>query len=157
MPVFTHIAVKCAIDASLNKNPSTTSGHNADFPRTLSSDCDVGERFEHGLDEEQIKCSAALTTGVWNHRQYSCDGNYSGRKCADTIGTVPIPSAGHFQCKKIPTYFSDKIYRSNFIKHHSETVMVWNYPNAECSLRKKIIVSFIIIFGTLSFPVSAAT
>ena len=32
--------------------------------------------------------------------------------------------------------------------------MVWNYQNADCSLRKKIIVSYIIIFGTLSFPIN---
>jgi len=30
------------------------------------------------------------------------------------------------------------------IKQHSENVMVWNFQNADCSLRKKIIVSFII-------------
>ena len=54
---------------------------------------------------------------------------------------------------KILIYFSNKIYGNNFIKQHSETVMVWNYQNADCSLRKKIIVSFFfIIFGTLSFP-----
>jgi len=29
------------------------------------------------------------------------------RKCADTIGTVPVPWAGHFQCKNI---FLTKIY-----------------------------------------------
>ena len=33
--------------------------------------------------------------------------------------------------------------------------MVRNYENADCSLRKKIIVSFTIIFGTISFPISA--
>jgi len=54
------------------------------------------------------------------------------RKCADTIGTVPILWAGHW-------------------KQHSETVIVLNYQNADYSLRKKFIVSFIIIFGTLSF------
>jgi len=31
--------------------------------------------------------------------------------------------------------------------------MVWNYQNADCSLRKKFIVSFTIIFGTLSFSI----
>jgi len=46
------------------------------------------------------------------------------------------------------------IYGSNFIKQHSETVMVWNYQNADCSLRKKFIVLFIITFGTLSFPIT---
>ena len=58
------------------------------------------------------------------------------RKCADTIGTVPvhwpaIPNA------KISVYFSNKTHVSNFNKQHSETVMVWNYQNADCSLRKK--------------------
>jgi len=37
------------------------------------------------------------------------------------------------------------IHGSNFIEHHSETVMAWNYHNADCSLRKK--------FGILSFPI----
>ena len=44
--------------------------------------------------------------------------------------------------------FLNKTRDSNFIKHHPETVMVWNCQNADCSLRKKT-VSFIIIFGTL--------
>jgi len=36
--------------------------------------------------------------------------------------------------------FSNKIYRSNFIKHYSKTVMVWNYQNVDCSLKNKFIV-----------------
>jgi len=47
------------------------------------------------------------------------------RKCADTIGTVPVPWAGHFHAK-ISIYFSNEIYRSNFIGQHSETGMVGN-------------------------------
>jgi len=35
---------------------------------------------------------------------------------------------------KILIYCSNKTYQSNFIKQHSETVMVWNYQNADCSL-----------------------
>jgi len=31
--------------------------------------------------------------------------------------------------------------------------MVWNCQNADCSLRNEFIVSFVIIFGTLSFPI----
>jgi len=31
--------------------------------------------------------------------------------------------------------------------------MVWNYQNADCSFKNKLIVLFIIIFGTLSFPI----
>jgi len=60
------------------------------------------------------------------------------RKCADTIGTVPVPLVGHFQYENIKI-FSDKIYRSSFFKQHSETVMVLNYQNADCSLRKKLL------------------
>jgi len=39
-------------------------------------------------------------------------------------------------------YFSNKIYGSNFIKQHSDTVMVWNYQNADCSLRKNYCVIY---------------
>jgi len=75
------------------------------------------------------------------------------RKCADTIGTVPVPWVA-ISNAKILIYFSNKICGSNFIKQHSETiVMVWNYQNADCIFKKKI-VSFIIIFGTLSFPIN---
>ena len=73
--------------------------------------------------------------------------------------TVPIqlaqyrlPRLATFNAK-IQIYFSNKIYESNFIKQHWETVMVWNYPNADCSLQNKFIVLFITIFGTLSFPI----
>ena len=55
---------------------------------------------------------------------------------------------------KIWRYFL-KIYGSDFIKQQSETVMVWNYQDADCSLKNKFIVSFTrpIIFGTLSYPI----
>jgi len=39
------------------------------------SSCDHGQRFDDGLDVEEIKCSTARTIAVWNHRQYSCHGN----------------------------------------------------------------------------------
>jgi len=42
---------------------------------------------------------------------------------------------------KLLKYFSNKICGSNFVKRHSETVMVWNYQNAGCSLRKKLLWS----------------
>jgi len=35
-------------------------------------------------------------------------------------------------------HFSNKIYGSNFIKQHSDTVMIWNYQNADCSLENWI-------------------
>jgi len=34
-------------------------------------------------------------------------------------------------------FFSNTIHGSNFINQHSETVMVWIYHSADCSLRKK--------------------
>jgi len=37
---------------------------------------------------------------------------------------------------EILIYFSNKIHGSNFVKQQSETVMVWNYQNADCSLKK---------------------
>jgi len=43
-----------------------------------------------------------------------------------------------FPMLKYKYIFADKIYGSNFIKQHSETVMVWNYQNADCSLKKSI-------------------
>jgi len=58
-----------------------------------------------------------------------------------------------FPMLKYKYIFSNKIYGSNFIKHHSETVMVWNYQTADCSFKDKYIVSIIIILGTLTFPV----
>jgi len=55
---------------------------------------------------------------------------------------------------KIKIYFSNQIYGSNYIEQHSETVIVLNYRNAHCSPKNKFIVSFIIIFGTFSFPMA---
>ena len=37
---------------------------------------------------------------------------------------------------KMYIYFSDKMYGSNLIEQHSETVMVLNCPNADCSFRQ---------------------
>ena len=68
------------------------------------------------------------------------------RKCADTISTVLAISNA-----KILMYFQIKYTKAQ----HPETVMVQKYRNADYSLNKnKFIVSFIIIFGTLSFPIS---
>ena len=35
-------------------------------------------------------------------------------------------------------YIFRQLYESCFIKQHSGTVMVWNYQNADCCLRKKL-------------------
>jgi len=72
------------------------------------------------------------------------------RKCADTTAQCRFPELAMPNVKMV-IYLSNKMYGSNVIKQHSETVIVWNYQNDDCSLIK-IIVSFVIIFGTLSFP-----
>ena len=62
--------------------------------------------------------------------------------------TVPMQLA---QCRfiglaisnaKILINFSSKTYRSNFIKQHSETVIVWIYQNAGCSFKKIIVIYY---------------
>ena len=52
--------------------------------------------------------------------------------------------------------FPNIIYGGSFIRKQSESVMDWNYQNANCRLIKKNIVSFIATFGTLSFAVCDA-
>jgi len=49
-------------------------------------------------------------------------------------------------------FFANEIYGRNFsIEQQSKTVAVGNYRNAECGVKNKFTVWFIIIFGTLSF------
>ena len=78
-------------------------------------------------------------------------------RCVDTVLAIGKKvcrynwhSAGYSGCpfpmlKHKYIFFQNKINRSNFIKQQTETVMVWYYQNADCSLSKKIIVSFTII------------
>ena len=70
-----------------------------------------------------------IISGTSRHRE---------QQFADGTGTAPFPLAGHFQCKAV-NIFSSKIHWSNFIKQHSETAMVWNNRNADCSLRKNLL------------------
>jgi len=86
-------------------------------------------------------------------RQVTVKVNWSW--CSRDFSRYNLHSAGslfYFQWE-ILIYLWDKIYRSNFIKQHSDTVMDWNYQNADCSLRKKLL-SFIMICSTLSFPLT---
>ena len=66
---------------------------------------------------------------------------YNGHSAGSLVWPFPM--------LKYKYIFSYKIYGSNFVKQHSETVMVWNYQNADCSFKNKFIVLFITIFGTL--------
>ena len=52
---------------------------------------------------------------------------------------------------KILIYFSNKIYGRNFIKQHSETVVVWNYQILIAV--KRIYCAIAIVFGTVSFAI----
>jgi len=77
--------------------------------------------------------AAVLLPAIYHTADYMCSrvslsmrtNGYAYRelKCADTIGTVPVPWAVYFNAK-ILIYFSNKMYGSNFIKQHSETVVV---------------------------------
>jgi len=53
---------------------------------------------------------------------------------------------------EILIYFSNKIHGNNFIKQHSETDGL-KLPKRILQFKKKIIVPFIIVFGTLSFSI----
>ena len=45
---------------------------------------------------------------------------------------------------KMLIYFSNEICDNKFIKQHQETAMVLNYQNADCSLRKKILLCHLL-------------
>ena len=61
-------------------------------------------------------------------------------ECLSVYESVPIQLARRrFPGPAISNakiYISNKIYESNFIKQHSDTVTVWNYQNADYSLKK---------------------
>jgi len=45
---------------------------------------------------------------------------------------------------EILIYFSNKIHVNNVIKQHSETAMVWNFQDADCSQRKKNVLCYLL-------------
>jgi len=115
----------------------------------------------HGL-HAWADCARSIFFALYarQHRAGSSDAVSDWQSYTIRNESVPIQLT---QCRfpglaissaKIWIYLSDNIYENNFIKQHSGTVMVWNYQNADCSLRKRFIVSFIIIFGALSFPIA---
>ena len=50
---------------------------------------------------------------------------------------------------KMLIYFSNEICDNKFVKQHQETAMVLNYQNADCSLRKKILLCHLLQFSAL--------
>ena len=83
---------------------------------------------------------------------------YRERKCADTIGTVLVPSLGWpflvVKCKC-------KFFKQNTRKQCYQTALgnCYGLKFAKCwfQLKNKFIVSFIVIFGTLLFPSPSRT
>ena len=97
-----------------------------DWDRSVPSIAEETGRLEWNWPQKygrEAETAYRISKGV-------CQGINRERKCADTIGTVPGLAISN---DKMKIYFPNKIYGSNFIKQHSETVMVWNYQNADCS------------------------
>jgi len=75
------------------------------------------------------------------------------RKCADTVGTVLVPSADHFKCWNIDIFFQIK-YAEAILSNSTRKLLWFEITKMLITVYKnKSIVSFIIIFGTLSFPI----
>jgi len=91
-------------------------------------------------------CSAARTPG---HMLVVCMYVHMERQCADTIGTVPVPWAGHFQCWNINIVFRIK-YTEAILSNCSRKLLWFEVTKMLTAvLRNKFIVLFCIIFGTL--------
>ena len=71
--------------------------------------------------------STTLLRDAHLHTQTPLNGE---RQCADTTGTVLVPWAGHFQWQNLNTFFKWNT-RKQFYQTDSETVIVWNYQNAD--------------------------
>ena len=121
----------------LNQQNSTTGAHDTDYRK-------FGTKPENNLLQSQTIFAKRSTdadaagislipSAVWTATQLQ------ERKCVDTVLLAQRRFTGlAISNAKILIYFSNKIYRSSFIKQHSKTVMVCNYQNADCSLRKKL-------------------
>ena len=80
--------------------------------------------------------------------------NYRERKCADTICTVPVTRAGHFQCQHINIFLWKNIWKP-FYKTAFGNCFGLKLPKCWLQFKKNFFsVSLIIIFGTLSYPIT---
>jgi len=52
-----------------------------------------------------------------------------------------------FSSAKVLIYFSNRIYGSSFIKQPSETVVVWNRQNVDCSLKEINLSCYLLKFS----------
>ena len=80
--------------------------------------------------------------------------SYRKRMCADTIGTVSLPCAGHFQCQNINTFFQIKCTEA-ILSNRTQKLLRLEITKMLTAVQdKKFIVLFIIISGTLLFPIT---
>jgi len=109
------------------------------------------------IDEADSKPAAVAQWGWMRAQRVDISFSLARRRCTSTktpcaahIGNVNLPIQ-LTQCRfpglaisnaKILIYFSNKIHRSNFIKQHSETVMVWNYRKCWLQFKKKYCVIY---------------
>ena len=79
---------------------------------------------------------------------------YTERQCADTTTAQCRFPGLAISNAKIRIYFSDKVYGSYSIKQHSQKLLWFEISKMLFAvLKTKFILSFVIISGTLSFPV----
>jgi len=92
-------------------------------------------RFSRGRKQKVID-NPPLSSPLTTNREW---------KCADTTGTVPVPWAGHFQYE-----YLSQINYTEAILSNSTRKLLW----FKITKLLKFTVSFIIIFDTLSFPIT---
>jgi len=95
--------------------------------------------------------SSTLTTRLPSHHWR----RYRERKCADTIGTVLVPCMGcPFPMLRYKYIFQMKYTEA--ILSNTTQKLLWFEITKMLTEVKKITVSFILSFGTLSFPIAPA-
>jgi len=101
----------------------------ASAPAAAAGECVRGRSLSTGRRDDDVwRCMRAMRHDVAHrsashlHRPRRRQYISIAATCVDTVGTVPVLWAGHFQCYNIN--MSNKIYGSSFVKQHSETVMV---------------------------------
>ena len=75
------------------------------------------------------------------------------RNCADTIGTVLTAWAGHFQCWNI-TILMQINFTEAILSNSTRKLLRFEITETLIAVKNKFIVSFTIIFGTLSFAMA---
>jgi len=102
----------------------------------------------HSHYVRRVQCLRLCTT-----RRKTTD-NYREQICVDTAGTVLVPRAGHFQCYNMNIFFQIK-YTEAILSNSTRKLLWFEITEMLIAvLKSKFIALFIIIFGTLSFPIA---